>query len=106
MQLALFQGYPDYIGKRLALCGSGSGPASYATGGDPIAYARFGNYIDSLNPAISVSGTYLIYPIPSAASVRATWKAKWIVASTGLEVAAATNLSGESVILSGYGGVY
>lgn len=106
MTLNLLKGYPDYIGKRWAIAGFGSGPASYVTGGDPISVIRFGTYIDVLAPAMSVSGTYIVYPVPNAVGNRATWKAKWVVLATGVEVAGAVNLSAESVQLGGYGGQY
>ena len=106
--IALFKGYPDYIGKRLAFAGSYTGPKSYVTGGDPIQLPGFQNYIDSIDGArASVSGTYVVTPIPSVAGPRATWKLKWSTyAAPQTEVAAATDLSGESFIISGLGGVY
>lgn len=106
MQLTLLKGYPDYIGKRMALCGYGPGLLLYTTGGDTVTFARYGNYIDILFPALSVSGTYAIWPIPSGVGGRQTWKAVWKVAATGIEVAANVNLSAEQVQLGGYGGVY
>jgi hypothetical protein len=107
--ISLFKGYPDYIGKRLAFCGSYTGPKSYATGGDPIQLPGFQNYIDNIENSgcLSVSGTYIIRAIPSAAGPRATWKVKWYTAAAPqTEVSAATDLSAESFVLSGLGGVY
>ena len=108
--LTLFKGYPDYIGKRLAFCGQYVGPTSYVTGGDPISLPGFQNYIDSIEGGVvSVSGTYVVSAIPSSSGVgsRPTWKLKWSTyAAPQTEVAAATNLSGESFIISGLGGVY
>ena len=109
MQLTLLKGYPDYVGKRQIFCGSGVGPTSYvqkASGGDPIVYPPYQNYIDVLFPAMSLSGTYIVYPYPSAVGARATWALKWVTASTGAEVSAAVDLSAEKVQLGGFGGVY
>jgi hypothetical protein len=109
MQLTLLNGYPDLIGKRFAFCGSGTGPSSYvqkASGGDPLSVPRFQNYIDVAFPSLSLSGTYVVYPYPSAVQERATWSLMWVTRSTGAEVASSTDLSAESVQLGGFGGVY
>lgn len=109
MQLSLLRGYPDRIGKRFAFVGNGKGPSSYtqyANGGDVVSGLPFQNYIDSIAPAVSVSGTYVVYPIPKTVGARQTWALKWVTISTGTEVAASTNLSAESVQLGGFGGVY
>lgn len=107
MQLTLLKGYPDYIGKRFAWCGYGTGPTSYLQStGDPLAIPRFQNYVDSCFEGTSVSGTYFVRALPSAGGPRATWKLKWYVTSTGAEVANAVNLSAETVQLSGFGGQY
>ena len=116
MILTLLHGYPDYIGKRWAFCGSGKGPKSYiqktgtATtaegGGDPIQAVRFQNYFDVVFPAMSLSGTYAVYPFPVASGARQTWALKWVTISTGTEVSAATDLSAETVQLAGFGGDY
>ena len=108
-QIILFHGYPDRIGKRFAFAGSYTGPSSYATGGDPVTLNQFNNYIDSIESSgvLSVSGTYTVRAIPSAAAPRATWKLKWYAAATPqTEVTAAVDLSAESFIISGLGGVY
>lgn len=100
-------GYPDRMGKRFAFVGSGVGPTSYSqTTKDPIALPGYQNYIDSMTGASTVSGTYIVRPIPSAIGPRGTWKLTWIVTATGAEVANAVNLSAEKVVLSGFGGVY
>lgn len=107
MQLTLLKGYPDYIGKRFAFAGFGSGPASYATGGDPLALPIYQKYIDSVADTHSLSGTYIVSARPSATGTsRATWKLVWFVAATGVEVANTTVLSAESVQIMGYGGDY
>lgn len=109
MQVTLLHGYPDYIGKRLAICGYGTGPKSYvqlASGGDVVQFPRFQNYVDILFPAMSKSGTYIAYPFPTMVGARAVWALKWVTASTGAEVGAAVDLSAESVQIGGFGGVY
>ncbi len=116
MILTLLHGYPDYIGKRMAICGFGNGPSSYAVktgsattaegGGDVVQFLRFQNYIDVLFPAMSLSGTYIVYPYPVASGPRQVWALKWVTAATGTEVVAAVDLSAETVQLGGFGGVY
>jgi len=106
-QIALAHGsWPSLAGKKSIFAGPVSGPKSYATGGDPITTGTFNYYINALHGSISVSGTYLVRPIPSSSAERRTWKYIWIVISSGLEVAAAVDLSAETVIASGFGGVY
>ena len=106
MAFTLQADYPEYIGRGFAWCGPYVGPKSYATGGDPVVLNRYNNYIDSMHGSVSLSGTYLVRPVPSQAAPRRTWKVKWIVISTGNEVANTTDLSGETVILDGLGGVF
>jgi hypothetical protein len=113
MQLTLLHGYPDYIGKRWAFCGNGTGPTSYTQktnapvgGGDIVVQIRFNNYIDIMFPALSQSGTYIVYPYPVAVGARQAWALMWVTRTTGVEVTAATNLSAESVQLAGFGGDY
>lgn len=107
MQLTMLHGYPDLIGRRSAFCGFGNGPKSYVTGGDPVTTGQFGYYIDAIEGnGYSVSGTYYTIPIPSAVGPRATWKLKWIVTATNVEVAAAVDLSAEKIQVSGLGGLY
>jgi len=106
-QIALDHGkYPALAGKRSIFSGPLKGPKSYATGGDPITTGTFGYYIDILHGAVSVSGTYFTRAVPSSAGPRQTWKYIWIVISSGLEVSSTTDLSAETVIASGFGGVF
>ena len=108
MQITLFHGYPDRIGKRAAWVGSGTGPTSYTGGASPtdtITGFPYQFRIDSVTEvSISVSGTYYAIAQPSVAGVRATWALRYFTASTGAEVSNSTNLSAESFILSGFGG--
>jgi|SRR5579859_641300 len=105
--------YPDLVGRRSIFCGNYVGPKSYtntsniATTGDPIQVGPFNYYIDILfESSVSVSGTYLVRFRPSSAGPRATWKAVWITISTGNEVGNATDLSAETVIVGGFGGLF
>jgi hypothetical protein len=107
MQVTLFDGYPDYIGRRFAFAGKGVGPSSYSqTTKDVVVLPTFQNYIDAIVASNTVSGTYQLRAKPSVASVRATWVFTWIVTATGLEVANGVNLSAETVIVHGFGGRY
>ena len=107
MNLTLLKGYPDNIGRRKAFVGSGAGPTSYSqTTKDVLNMPLFGNYFDVVTGAATVSGTYIVRPIPSAASARATWKLTWVVVATGAEVANGIDLSAERVLLSGFMGQY
>jgi hypothetical protein len=107
MVLILNHGYPDLVGKRSAFCGYGNGPKSYVTGGDPVQTNQFQYYIDSVEgQSLTVDGLYYGLPIPSTVGPRATWKMKWIVASTNVEVANGVNLSASQMVVSGMGGTY
>lgn len=106
MNVTLNQGYPDRVGRRYIFCGSAVGPSSYTTGGESLNIGQFNNYIDAVFPALSVSGTYILYGIPSAVGPRATWKALIVTASTGAQVAGSTNLSAEKFVVGGFAGVY
>jgi hypothetical protein len=107
MILQFFNGYPDFIGYRQAFAGSGTGPASYVTGGDPVTLQNPRRFIDVFfGGALTLSGTYYVLPIPAAAEERTTWKAVWRVTSTNAEVGAAVDLSGETVVLGGFCGQF
>ena len=81
-----------------------SGSSSYVAGGDAIDPTSFGfnSYIHSLVGGVSQSGNY-------RAEARALnngftkWQLVWFVMSTGLQVAASVNLSGETVRLAAIG---
>ena len=82
MNITLLKGYPDFIGKRAAWAGFGSGPSSYATGGDPIALPLANYYIDTIFSSVyTVSGNYQVIPIASGVGARQTWKLKWLPAA-------------------------
>ena len=108
MQVTLFHGYPDRVGRRAIWCGTGVGPTSYVGGSAPtdqILVGPFQFQIDSIAEiSISVSGTYYAIAQPSVAGVRGKWFLRYFTAATGAEVANATNLSAESFVISGFGG--
>ena len=81
-----------------------SGSASYVQGGDVIGATSFGfnNTIWTLIGGVSHSGTY--FAIARALNNGLTqWQLVWYVSATGAEVAAAVNLSTETVRLSALG---
>lgn len=110
MQIKLFPDWPNLVGRKQAFVGSGTGPASYVSGGDPVTLTGYATYIDAISGnSVSVSNNYVLQFQPSIAGLRATWKAKWLYAigntvggTAGNEVTAATNLSSESVVVSGF----
>ena len=107
MILNLFKGYPDKIGRRFAFAGSGVGPTSYSqTTKDVVTLPGFQNYIDVIHGGITVSGTYTVQALPASGNARSAWKLRWVVFATGAEVNNGTNLSGETVVLGGLGGLF
>jgi len=71
-----------------------SGPASYATGGDPLDPADFRmGKVFAILGAVAANGTtpYLLHFDVATSTIF------WYVASTGLEVAGAVDLSGMTV---------
>ena len=102
MQIKLQQGYPDYIGRRWAWCGSGAGPSSYdAVNGDPLEQFRFNNYIDTVFPGMSVSGNYRVFGQPSVVGPRPTWTLRWEFARAG-SVASVTGTGGSGMTAGTY----
>jgi hypothetical protein len=78
MQLNLLFGYPDFIGRRFAWAGYGSGPSSYVTGGDQIVLPTYNSYIDAVFGSVyTVSGNYIVTPQPLGFGVRQKWNLKW-----------------------------
>jgi hypothetical protein len=108
MNVTLFHGYPDRVGKRSIWAGTGVGPKSYTGGSAPtdaLVIPVFQFYVDSVTEvSISVSGTYYCIAQPDSANIRANWKLRYFTATTGAEVGNATDLSAEKFILSGFGG--
>lgn len=118
MQLTFLKGYPDFIGKRAVFVGFGTGPASYtqvtaatapaaATGGDTLILPLPNYYIDAVESGtLTVSGTYYVRAVSSGTGARRTWALMWFVTSTNAQVAAAVNLSSESIQIGGHLGQY
>jgi hypothetical protein len=85
-------------------------PGSPPTGGQPIAPAAFG-LVAGLEGIFAVggstTGTYLVRAIQLTSYNQGlgnpTWALQWVNASTGAEVAGATNLSAETVRLVAFG---
>lgn len=78
MQVTFLHGYPDYVGKRFTFAGYGNGPASYVAAGDPVVLPRYGNYVDIVFPARSVSNLYAIAAAPTGYGPRQTWNLFWV----------------------------
>ncbi len=124
-------GYPNPIGAHVESVFPHAGPASYtqivlgtaptpATGGDTV-QAREAGYklFESISPALTDSGNYLVLPIPINKSAvnpgqqSATYRLKWVAQVTATlggqsqtintDAAAATNLSAEVVRLRAVG---
>ena len=85
--------------------GFGNGPAAYnASTGDPVTVPRPGYYIDAIPPAMSVSGTYIVYGRPTGGvGPRRQWALFWKTLSGG---DASGNLSAEQVQIGGNCGQY
>ncbi len=99
MQLSILSAYSGgiSIGQRKLFCFSAIGPTSYSqTTGDAVV-APVGEYIDAIQPAMTVSKTYEVRFYPSAVgTTRASWVAKWYTVA-GAEVSNAVNLSAEKI---------
>ena len=81
-----------------------SGSASYVAGGDAISPQSFGfnSYIWSLAGGVSQSGNYRAEP-RALNNGFTQWQLVWFVVSSGLQVGAAVNLSGETGRLAAIG---
>ena len=104
-------GVEPWGGRSRAVILDHTGPTSYATGGESLGQSAFGgpNILGlagfyKVDGGLTMSGTYRVDCIYGGAGVRSTVKLKWTVYATGTEVAAATNLSGETVRLLAIGG--
>lgn len=86
--------FHDASNARIRKIGQYTGPASYATGGDPFTAANLGmSTIELLvtELAVNAAGTVRGLQYDTAAGLL-----RWIVLDTGAEVAATTDLSGFS----------
>lgn len=111
-KLANYAGSRDVWGGHGVIFLNYTGPSAYANpGGDEIdsVGAPSGNQtglrnIDSVFPAVSVSGTYFIIAGPSSIGPTKTWNLHWYVGTTGAEVANGVDLSAETAIIGVVGG--
>jgi hypothetical protein len=109
-------GYPQAIGASMLSILPHTGPASYvqivhATGvGDSVSGPEAGlKYFDWVSGGLTDSGTYRIEAAPKTVSTSpqgaaaTTYLLKWVVVATGAEVAAAVDLSAQTVRLMAIG---
>lgn len=86
--------YHDSSNARIRKIAGYTGPALYNTGGDPIAPGDLGmGKIELILFGNALSGTTPLYPVWNPDAATGGGKVKWIVASTGVEVAQGVNLS-------------
>lgn len=108
-------GFPDPVGGRSKLqIVDHRGPSSYTTGGETFpAQSVYGGpnslglsgLLFAPSGATTEDGLYrLLFLFGGAGAVKGTVKVKWIVVSTGAEVAATTNLNASYVRLLVIGG--
>lgn len=99
--------YPDFVGRRMIFAGSGNGPASYTTGGDPVTLSNPRLYIDALQGGVATTdGTYWVVAVPSGPLPRQTWKFLWYPIGTITQPAAGTNLSSKVIDVAGFCGQF
>lgn len=109
MQAKVMSGYEGAlaVGQKRMVVFIGTGPTSYVVTGDPLSLQIF-PHTDLVMGGITVSGTYRVEFKPDVAGPRANWTALWFVVATATvaeaPVAAAVNLSAESVICWAMGG--
>jgi len=116
MAETILPGYVTTIGNKYLVIDDHAGPVSYTTGGETVTAAQFGlggiDFIDGCNDVVqgtaqinnvSFSGVNFVaikLPTttgPGVANTKITLQ--WFVVATGAEVAATTNLSGQTVRL-------
>jgi hypothetical protein len=84
--------YHDSSQARIRKIGGYAGPASYVSGGDPIAGADLGMArIELMLFTPATNGTLYNYPVWVPAGTNGV--IKWLVGTTGVEVAGGVNLS-------------
>lgn len=106
MQITFFDGlYPDFIGKRSAFVGVGTGPANYTSQtGDPVTVNVNPFYIDTIfSGGVDTSGTYTVEFYSKSTGTRQSWYARYIVTHTGAEYTGGTALS--TLTWNGIGGI-
>lgn len=110
MVITLLDGlYPDYIGRRVAFVGTGTGPATYSnnatTGGDIVTLNNPRIYIDLLFGGVfDTTGTIFAIARPLGSGVRQQWKLFYYTAA-GAQ-ATGTAVAGLTFQLGGFGGTY
>src|SRR5690242_11966900 len=98
-------GYVDIWGKHGGAVIDHTGKSSYVQGGDTLTASRYGlRSIDYVGGGLTISGTYEVRGKAIAKGNKTTYKAVWFVVATGAEVAAAVDLSAETVKLFAVGG--
>lgn len=106
--VVIVQGTRDVFGGKSTAVFDYTGPASYANGvagGDQINAFPISNQlgmgtIDWVDGSVTVDGLYSILAQPAASGRIGTWVLRWVVISTGLEVANAVNLSASKAKLN------
>jgi hypothetical protein len=98
--------YPTFSGNREIFVGTGKGPSSYVTGGDLVSFAS--NYrVDSLFGSVyTLSGTYIVTPIPVSNGFPNSWKLKWnpaVTSSSGSAVTAKLGSAANYALLASAG---
>jgi hypothetical protein len=84
--------FHDSSSARIRKIGGYVGPASYVSGGDPIGPGDLGmGRIELMLFTPATNGTLFTYPVWVATATGGT--VKWLVGTTGVEVAGGVNLS-------------
>ncbi len=98
MAVTMLEGSPYSEGHRNASISDIDGLASYTTGGQAVAASSLGlSQVEYASAGGSNDGVHIVVVVPGAKGFRSTIKLMWIVVATGVEVAAAVNLSSKSV---------
>jgi hypothetical protein len=111
---SLLPGFPTDVGGKRLSCIDHAGPASYSqvvtgsppTGGDTVTAVEFGmKWLDAVwGCALSDDGQYEVELSPAgSANEPSSFIAEWIIAATGAQVNAATNLSARKIRLMAIG---
>jgi hypothetical protein len=86
--------YHDSSNARIRKIAGYTGPNPYTTGGDPIKPGDLGMArIELILFSNALSGTTPLYPVWNPDPATAGGRVKWVVASTGVEVAQGVDLS-------------
>jgi hypothetical protein len=86
--------YHDSSNARIRKIGGYTGPNPYNTGGDPITPAELGmSRLELVLLAAATNGALYLYPVFVPNPATGGGFIKWLVGTTGVEVAGGTNLS-------------